>query len=273
MKSQEGMEPEKRKDDPLTSEGEKTGKPESSGKTELQDTVDPDDIEILHDDIEDEEGGESLPATPEEPDESTGKGELEWLKNPDDETIKRSESKKSGKKRSKKASKAELADHLVRKNEMLQRLRERLIETEKVVEIKENRLMRLAAEFENYKKRTRQEWELLINQANAELLKEILGVLDDLDRAFEHSGDSNEHFRDGITLIHSSLLDLLRRKKLSEIEAAGKPFDPQYHEAVAEMKSEDVEAGIVTEVVQKGYMLNDQVIRPARVVVSKGSGQ
>ncbi len=257
----------------MTSEGEKTGKTESSRKTETQDLVDPDDIEILHDDVEDEDGGESLPVTPEKSVEAAGKSELEWLRNPDDETYKKSDGKKSGKKRPKKASKAELADHLIRKNEMLQRLRERLIETEKVVEIKEDRLMRLAAEFENYKKRTRQEWELLINQANAELLTEILGILDDLDRAFEHSGESNEHFRDGITIIHSSLLDLLKRKKLREIEAAGKPFDPQYHEAVAEMKSEDVEEGIVAEVVQKGYMLNDQVIRPAKVVVSKGSGQ
>ena len=136
-----------------------------------------------------------------------------------------------------------------------------------------DRFLRVSAEFENYKKRTRQEWELLINQANAELLTEILGILDDLDRAFEHSGDSIEHFRDGVVLIHSSLLDLLKRKKLREIEAAGKPFDPQYHEAVAEMNSENIEPGFVAEVIQKGYLLKDQVIRPAKVVVSKGSGQ
>ena len=156
---------------------------------------------------------------------------------------------------------------------MLQSLRERLVETEKVVEIKEDRLMRLAAEFENYKKRTSREWELLKNQANAGLLSEVLGVLDDLDRAFEHSGDSIEHFRNGVVLIHSSLLDLLKRNGLREIESAGKPFDPQFHEAVAEMNSKNIEPGFVAEVILKGYLMNDQVIRPAKVVVSKGSGE
>ncbi len=256
----------------MTSEGEKDGKTGSARKVEIQDAVGPDDIEILHDDVEDEEGEVASSATPEESVEPSGEDELEWLKNPDAETVEKPRGRESGKKRPKKPSKAQVAEHLAKKNEMLQKLRERLVETEKVVGIKEDRLMRLAAEFENYKKRTRQEWDLLKNQANAELLKEILGVLDDLDRAFEHSGDSSEHFRGGITLIHSSLLDMLKRNGLSEIEALGKPFDPQYHEALAEMQSEDVEAGIVAEVVQKGYMLNDQVIRPTRVVVSKGSG-
>jgi molecular chaperone GrpE len=253
----------------LTSEGEKTG---STRKVEIQDAVDPDDIEILHDEVEDEEGGEPLNVSREESVSPVGEDLPDWLKNPDPETEEKPRKKESGKKRPKKASKSELAEHLARKNEMMQQLRQRLVETEKVVEIKEDRLMRLAAEFENYKKRTRQEWDLLKNQANAELLKDILGIIDDFDRAFEHSGDSIEHFRDGVTLIYSSLLDLLGRSGLSEIEALGRTFDPQYHEALAEIPSEDVEAGIVAEVVQKGYMLNDQVIRPARVVVSKGSG-
>ncbi len=256
----------------MTSESEKAGKTGSDRKVEIQDAVDPDEIEILHDDVEDKEDGGSVTVTPEESAEPAGEDDLEWLKNPDAETEEKPRGRESGKKKHKKESKAKIAEHLARKNEMLQKLRQRLIETEKVVEIKEDRLMRLAAEFENYKKRTRQEWDLLKNQANAGLLKEILSVLDDIDRAFEHSGDSIEHFRGGVTLIHSSLLDLLRRNGLSEIEAVGKPFDPQYHEALAEMQSEDVEAGIVAEVVQKGYMLNDQVIRPTRVVVSKGSG-
>jgi molecular chaperone GrpE len=245
----------------LTTEDEKPGKSGSTHRVEIRDTVEPDDIEVLSGNVDDS-------------DQAAG-DKPEWLKKLDPETTDEQAGNKgkkaAGKKKPKKASKADMAEHLARKNEMLQKLRERLVETEKVVEIKEDRLMRLAAEFENYKKRTSREWDLLKNQANAGLLTEILGVLDDLDRAFEHSGDSIEHFRDGVALIHSSLLDLLRRNGLSEIESAGRPFDPQYHEAVAEMHSENIEPGIVAEVVQKGYMLNDQVIRPAKVVVSKGS--
>ncbi len=255
----------------MTSEGEKTGDAGSARKVEIQDTGGPDDIEILHDDIEEEEGAEQTG----EATGTAGTGDLEWLKNLDDETTQKPHKKQkvrnTARKKSKKASEADIAEHLARKNEMLQKLRKRLIETEKIVALKEDRLMRLAAEFENYKKRTSREWELLKNQANAGLLMEVLGVLDDLDRAFEHSGDSIEHFRDGVSLIHSSLLDMLKRNGLSEIESAGKPFDPQYHEAVAEMNSDTVEVGFVTEVILKGYLLNDQVIRPAKVVVSKGS--
>lgn len=255
----------------MTSEGEKTGKAGPARRVEIKDTIGPDDIEVLHDDVDDEESGKKV----EETVEIDVTDDPEWTRKIDASEEPKPEEKprvkETGKKRAKKASQADMAEHLARKNEMLQKLRERLVETEKIVEIKEDRLIRLAAEFENYKKRTSREWDLLKNQANAGLLTEVLGVLDDLDRAFEHSGDSIEHFRDGISLIHSSLLDMLKRNGLNEIESAGMPFDPQYHEAVAEMHSENVEAGFVAEVILKGYMLNDQVIRPAKVVVSKGS--
>jgi molecular chaperone GrpE len=250
-----GDETGKRKEDPLTTEDNQTKRSGDARKVEISGHPGQDEAPVS---VEDDaaEGGEGEGAAPDSPKKSGV-----------------SRGKESGQKRPKKATRAEIADHLARKNQMLQKLRERLVETEKVVEIKEERLIRLAAEFENYKKRTRREWDLLKNQANADLLTEILGILDDLDRAFEHSGDSIEHFRDGIALIHSSLLDLLRLNGLKEIEALGEAFDPQYHEAVAEMHSDEVESGFVAEVVLKGYMLNDQVLRPARVVVSKGSGE
>lgn len=255
----------------MTSEGEKTGDAGSTRKVEIKDAVGPDDIEILHDDVEVEEVTEQGEDTV----EIDVSADPEWLRQIDsqeeEKPAKKPKVKDTGRKKSKKASQVEMLDHLARKNEMLQKLRERLVETEKIVEIKEDRLIRLAAEFENYKKRTSRERDLLKNQANAGLLSEVLGVLDDLDRAFEHSGDSIEHFRNGISLIHSSLLDMLKRNGLSEIESAGKPFDPQFHEAVAEMHSENVEVGFVAEVILKGYKLNDQVLRPAKVVVSKGS--
>jgi len=258
----------------LTSEADKNGNPGSSRKVETREAVDPGDLEIIR-----EDGGEENSSPAESAEKSAENDDPEWLRKieassgkGEKKQEKKASARTGGRKKPRKASKAEIADHLARKNEMLQKLRERLAETEKTLEVKEDRLMRLAAEFENYKKRTSREWDLLKNQANAGLLTEILGVLDDLDRAFDHAGDSLEHFRDGIALIHSSLLDLLKRNGLKEIDALGKPFDPQFHEAVAEMNSPDFEAGVVAEVVQKGYMMKDQVLRPARVVVSKGDG-
>ncbi len=256
----------------MTSEGEKTGETGSTRKVEIKDNIaDPEDIELLHDDVEEPEDISRAEDYTEGPADDSGADIPEWLQKIDNGAELEPDGKSSGRKKQKKTSQTDMAEHLARKNEMLQKLRERLVETEKIVEIKEDRMMRLAAEFENYKKRTSREWDLLKNQANAGLILEMLGVLDDFDRAFEHSGDSIEHFRGGIALIHSSLLDLFRRNGLREIDAAGKPFDPKFHEAIAEMTKEDIEPGFVAEVVRKGYMLNDQVIRPARVVVSKGS--
>jgi molecular chaperone GrpE len=248
-----GDETGRRKEDPLTAEENRKEEPGDVRRVEIGGHSGPDEVPVT-------EEGDSAQYSDADGEEAEGS-----------KKARKSGGKESGHRRSKKATRAEIADHLARKNEMLQKLRERLVETEESLELKEDRLIRLAAEFENYKKRTRREWDLLKNQANAGLLTEILGILDDLDRAFEHSGDSIEQFRNGIALIHSSLLDLLRRNGLMEIEALGRAFDPQYHEAVAEMHSEEVESGFVAEVVLKGYMLNDQVLRPARVVVSKGS--
>jgi molecular chaperone GrpE len=252
---------------PLTSEKEKNMNEGGKKRIEIRNSAETDDIEPIR------EGDAEDPAWLKKLD---GDGPVEDAENAavgqngaePDPALGRSGRKKSGK-----SAENDLVEHLARKNDMLQKLRERLEETEKLVVAKEDRLVRLAAEFENYKKRTSREWDLLKNQANAGLMTEILGVLDDLDRAFEHSGDSVEHFMEGISLIHTSLVELLKRNGLTEIESVGKPFDPQYHEAIAEMSSEEIEAGHVAEVVQKGYMLNDQVIRPAKVVVSRGSDE
>jgi molecular chaperone GrpE len=180
---------------------------------------------------------------------------------------------KSGRKRSKKHRDKELAELLGRKNEMLQDLESRLGESEQLTKKYEDRLLRLAAEFENYKKRTRREWELHEKQANAGLVKGLLHVLDDFNRALEAPADAGEQFRSGIKLINASLTEILARNGLSEIDAKGKPFDPQVHEAVGEVETGDIEPGLVAEVVQRGYMFHDQVLRPARVLISKGTGE
>ena len=168
-----------------------------------------------------------------------------------------------------KKSRKELLDILEQLEGELEKTREELGNIKQEFAIKEDKLLRMVAEFENYRKRTRREWELHQKRANADLIKDILGILDDFERAFEASDDSGEHFRSGVKLIYSGLLDVMGRAGLAEVEAENRLFDPQYHEAMGEMESDEVEAGFVAKVVQKGYMLRDQLLRPAKVIVAK----
>jgi molecular chaperone GrpE len=130
-----------------------------------------------------------------------------------------------------------------------------------------DRLQRLAAEFDNFRKRNAREAAATIERANERLVKELLPVLDDLGRALEaaeeHEGAKLE---EGVRLVHRSLADLLQKEGLAEIETDGR-FDPHVHEALLSQPS-DAEEGSVIEVVQKGYKLGDKVLRPARVVVA-----
>ena len=128
-------------------------------------------------------------------------------------------------------------------------------------------LRRLAADFENYRKRVARDQERVIARANERLVKELVGVVDDLERALE-AAEAHEEAQlvDGVRLVHRSLADLFRREGLSEIETDGK-FDPHVHEALLSQPS-DAEEGSVLEVLQKGYRLGDRVLRPARVVVA-----
>lgn len=137
-----------------------------------------------------------------------------------------------------------------------------------------DRWIRLAAEFDNYKKRRTREFDALIQSASENLIRDLLPVLDSVARALEHRADGDEDsegFKQGVTMILEEFPKVLQRRGLSEIEAAGKPFDPNYHEALMQMTSEDHAEGLVMAVVERGYRLGDKVIRPSRVVVSGGS--
>src|SRR6266508_1359507 len=130
-----------------------------------------------------------------------------------------------------------------------------------------DRLQRLAAEFDNFRKRSAREQAALVERANERLVKELLPVLDDLGRALEAVAEHEEaKLEEGVRLVHRSLADLLAREGLAEIETNGR-FDPHVHEALLSQPSE-AEEGSVLEVVQKGYRLGDKVLRPARVVVA-----
>jgi molecular chaperone GrpE len=130
-----------------------------------------------------------------------------------------------------------------------------------------DRLQRLAAEFDNYRKRNARENAALAERANERLVKELIPVLDDLGRALDAAEEHEEaKLEEGVRLVYRSLADLLAKEGLAEIETDGK-FDPHVHEALLSQPS-DREEGSVIEVVQKGYKLGDKVLRPARVVVA-----
>ncbi|MEO8290838.1 MAG: nucleotide exchange factor GrpE [Gaiellaceae bacterium] len=131
-----------------------------------------------------------------------------------------------------------------------------------------NDLKRVAAEFENYRKRVTRDQEGLVARAHERLVKELLPVLDDLERALEAAADHQEaKLEEGVRLVHRELLKALAKEGLVEVETDGQ-FDPHVHEALLSQPSEE-EDGAVIEVLQKGYRLGDRVLRPARVVVSQ----
>jgi molecular chaperone GrpE len=129
-------------------------------------------------------------------------------------------------------------------------------------------LKRLAADFENYKKRALREQASLSGRAAERLVKELLPIVDDLERALEAAEEHEEaKLEEGVRLVHRQLAGVLEREGLAEIETSGK-FDPHVHEALLSQPVAGKDEGAVIEVLQKGYKLGDRVLRPARVVVA-----
>ena len=130
-------------------------------------------------------------------------------------------------------------------------------------------LKRVAAEFENYRKRVARDQQSLAARAHERLVKELLPVLDDLERALQAAEEHQEgKLEDGVRLVQRELSEALAKEGLVEIETNGH-FDPHMHEALLSQPS-DQDEGAILEVLQKGYRLGDRVLRPARVVISQG---
>ena len=128
-------------------------------------------------------------------------------------------------------------------------------------------LQRLQADFDNYRKRAARDQEALVARAGERVVKDLLPILDDLERALEAAEEHEEaKLEEGVKLVHRQLEQLLEREGLAPVETDGK-FDPHVHEALLTQPSES-EEGSVVEVLQKGYRLGDRVLRPARVVVA-----
>ncbi|HEY7420491.1 MAG TPA: nucleotide exchange factor GrpE [Gaiellaceae bacterium] len=141
------------------------------------------------------------------------------------------------------------------------------VEEEQQPAPEDDRLLRLAADFENYKKRAARERQEYVQLANERLIAELIPILDDLERALSAAEEHQEaQLEEGVRLVHRSLAGLLERHGVEPIETEGK-FDPHVHEALLSQPSE-AEEGSVIDVVQRGYKLGDRVVRPARVVVA-----
>ena len=140
----------------------------------------------------------------------------------------------------------------------------------KVDELNE-KFLRQAAEFENFKRRNARERIELIQTAGRDVITDLLDVVDDSERAQKQMETTNdlELITEGVSLVFSKLRNTLTAKGLRAMEAKGKPFDPDLHEAIAEIDAGDEMKGKVIDEIQKGYYLNDKIIRYAKVVVGK----
>jgi molecular chaperone GrpE len=126
---------------------------------------------------------------------------------------------------------------------------------------------RTQAELENLRKRAARDVAQAGERAKARLIRELLPVVDNLERALATANPEEDHLAEGVRLVHVELLATLERNGIKAFDPAGEPFDPTVHEAIS-MREGDNGSGLVLDVVEKGYKLGDAVIRPARVVVS-----
>jgi molecular chaperone GrpE len=162
------------------------------------------------------------------------------------------------------SSKKELECEIEELSQELDNVRAELEETK-------DRFLRGLADFDNYRKRMLRDREQLTRCANEELIKRLLEVIDNIERALSAAEESEDFdaFRKGIQLIYRHMKDILGKEGLCAIECLGETFDPNYHEAVMALEKEGEKSEKVIEEIQKGYMLDGRVIRPSKVVVSK----
>lgn len=153
-------------------------------------------------------------------------------------------------------------EELERENEQLQqRLQEQ-----------KDKYVRLMAEFENFQRRKDEERKRLVRSANEKLIEEFIVVKENFDRALESSKNATDvdSVRDGMQMIYSSFMDIFSRHGVEEFAQIGEEFDPMYHDALMKQPHEEIEEGKICNIYEKGYMLNDRVLKHAKVIVSEG---
>ncbi len=141
-----------------------------------------------------------------------------------------------------------------------------IVKLEEEKESSINSLQRMKADFSNYRKRTDKEMGKVQSTTVVELIRELLPVIDNFERALDHD-ESDDDFRKGVEMIYRQFMTFLEKQGVEVIDAIGEDFDHNYHHAVMQVEAEDAESGVIIEELQKGYILGDIVIRPAMVKV------
>jgi molecular chaperone GrpE len=144
-----------------------------------------------------------------------------------------------------------------------------IIRLQEELDMERERGLRLLAEFENYRRRTRQEQGRAEQNGKREVILAFLEVMDDFDRALLHVGEAPDAVADGLRLIHQRFSDILHSSGVTPFDSEGKPFDPTVHEALTVIDSHGEQSGTVYTEHRRGYMMSGELLRPARVSVFK----
>ena len=153
----------------------------------------------------------------------------------------------------------------------LDKLKEKTVQLEKEKKELQEKLLRTAAEFDNYKKRNERDRLQLIQTATEIVVTELLTIVDDMERSLEHMTEKSdfEAMKNGFELIYKNLMNILQKQGLTAMQAIGEQFDPEKHDALMQMEKENTESGTIIEEHKRGYLLNDKIIRHAQVIVAK----
>ncbi len=170
---------------------------------------------------------------------------------------------------------AEVEAEEVAQDESGDDLAEQLAKAQEELREQQERVLRMAAELENFKKRMQRERESALKFAEENILKELLPSIDNLERAIEQGQNSDDiaALLEGVEMTNRGLLTTLDKFGVKSLEAAGQTFDPNFHEALAMEHSDEVDENLILQEFQKGYMFKDRLIRAAKVVVSKGKAE
>ena len=181
------------------------------------------------------------------------------------------EEKNSEKKTKEKGETQEDHKKKKKKEEVAEEFQKALEEKEESIKELNNKYLYLQADFENFKKIKAKEKQDLLKFGNEVLIKELIPVIDNLERAIDHAGNSEDSkgIVEGVKITLNEFLKVLERTGVERIDAMGKKFDPNFHEALFQEEKNDVEPDTVTSEIQKGYTLNGRLLRPSRVSVSK----
>ena len=144
-----------------------------------------------------------------------------------------------------------------------------LVEARELIDELNARVLRLTADYDNYRKRAQREKEDVRQLANQGLLEKILPVLDNFEMAITAVKEADPSIKDGVQMIYDQLFAVLKDSGMEPIDAMGEAFDPNLHEALSQEETEDAKEGTVVQQVQRGYKLNDRLVRAVRVVVAK----